>query len=72
VDIRKVLELKVAGKKKRGCPKHRWHDTMRKYLQSCSLNAEDAQDRVRWRSLIKLGLWQPPATGAGQSRDRCE
>jgi len=42
-----VHELKVAGKRNRGRPKHRWHDTIGKDLQSCSLNEEDAQDRVR-------------------------
>jgi len=69
-DIRGVHELKCAGKRNRGCPKHRWHDTIRKDLQFCSLNKEDVQDRVRWRSLIELDLRQPPATRTGQSRDR--
>jgi len=55
-DIRKVHEMKVAGKGNRGCPKHRWHDNIRKSLQSFFLNKEDAQDRVRLRSLISLGL----------------
>jgi len=69
-DIRRVHEIKVVGKRNWGRPKHRWHDTTRKDLQSCSLNEEDAQNRVRWRSLINLGLRQPPATRTGQSGDR--
>jgi len=31
--------------------KHRWKETIRRVLQSCSLNWEDASDRFRWRSL---------------------
>jgi len=46
-DIRRVHELKVAGERNQGCPKQRWHDTIRKDLQSSSLNGEDAQDKVR-------------------------
>jgi len=46
-DIRRVHELKVAGKRNRGRPKHRWHNTIRKDLKSCSLNEEDAQNKVR-------------------------
>lgn len=69
-DIRKVYELRVEGRRSRGRPKHRWKDTIKKDLQSCSLNEEDAQDRIRWRSLIELGLRQAPATRTGQSGDR--
>jgi len=60
--------MKVAGKRNRGRPKQRWHDTIRKNLQSCSLNEEDLQDRVRWRSLIELGLRQPPVTRTGEKK----
>jgi len=59
--------MKVAGKRNRG---HQSIDDIREDLQSCSLNEEEAQERVRWRSLIELSLRQPPATPTGQSRDR--
>jgi len=39
--------MKVTGKRNPGCPEHRWHNTIRKDLQSCSLNEENTQDRVR-------------------------
>ena len=68
-DIRRVHEMQVEGRRNRGCPKHRWKDKIRKDLQSCSLSEEDAQDRIRWRSLIELGLLQAPATRTGQSTD---
>jgi len=54
--------MKVKQKENQGCPKHRLQDTIKKDLQSCSLNEEDAQDRVRWRSVIELSLRQPPTT----------
>mgnify|MGYP001799925614 FL=1 len=51
--------------------KHRWKDTIKKDLQSCSLSEEDVQDRIKWRSLIELGLLQKaPATRTRQSGDR--
>ena len=69
-DIRRVHEMRVEGKRNQGRPKHRWKDTIKKDLQSCSLSEDDAQDRIRWRGLIELGLRQAPATHSGESRDR--
>jgi len=42
-------------------------DDIRKDLQSCSINEKD---RVRWRTLIDLGLWQSPTTRTGKIGDR--
>jgi len=50
-DIKRVQEMKVRGKRNRGRRKYRWQDTIRKDLQSCTLNEQDAQGMVRWRSL---------------------
>ena len=69
-DIRRVHEMRVEGKRNRGRPKHRWKDTIKKDLQSCSLSEEDAQDRIRCRGLIELGLRQAPTTRTGWSGDR--
>ena len=69
-DIKRVYNLKVRGKRKRGRPKHRWKDTIKKDMSLCNLQEGDADDRVRWRSLIELGLRQIPATRTGQSGDR--
>jgi len=43
-DIKRVHEMKVKGKRNPGHPKHRWHDTIRKNIQSCSLKEEEARD----------------------------
>ena len=69
-DINRVCEWRVEGGRNRGPLKHRWIYAIRKDLQSCSLSEEDAQDRIRWRSLVELGLRQAPATRTGQSGDR--
>ena len=70
VDIRRAYDMKIQGRRKRGRPKHRWSDTIKKDLHSCDLREEDAQHRSRWRGLIELGLRQAPATRTGQSGDR--
>ena len=68
VDIRRAYDMKIQGRRKRGRPKHRWSDTIRKDLHSCGLREEDAQHRSRGRGLIELGLRQAPATRTGQDR----
>ncbi|XP_046848167.1 uncharacterized protein LOC124441744 [Xenia sp. Carnegie-2017] len=70
VDIRRVYEMQMEGRRKRGRPKHRWKDTIRRDMQLCGVKEEDTQDRAAWRSLIELGLRQRPATRAGQSGER--
>jgi len=55
VDIKRVCEMRVEGKRKRGRPKRRWMDTINDDMKRCSLTREDTDDRVRWSSLIELG-----------------
>ena len=57
-DIRKVADLKVDGRRKRGRPKQRWRDTIQSDLKKYGLNRSDVDDRVRWHSLIELGSLQ--------------
>ena len=42
-----------AGEKKRGSPKRRWLDSIRNDLSERELSREDAQDRAKWRGLIR-------------------
>ena len=62
-------ERRRHSKKNWGRSKHRWKDTIRKDLHSCSLSEEDAQYRIKWKSLIELGLQQAPAYRQRQNRD---
>jgi len=56
--------MKVAG-----CPKYGWQDTIRKNPQSCSVNEEDAPDRVRLSSRIEL---EASGSHSLQEQDRAE
>ena len=62
-DIRKVADLKVDGRRKRGRPKQRWRDTIQSDLKKYGLNRSDVDDRERWHSLIEFGSLQ---------NERCE
>ena len=50
---KRVLGMEVPGKRRRGRPKRRWKDSIRNDLSERGLSEEDAQDRPRWRRLIR-------------------
>lgn len=52
---RKVLKMKLPGKRKRGRPKWRWMDNIKKDMEEVGLEEVDAQDRLRWRQSIRCG-----------------
>ena len=41
------------GKRRRGRPKRRWLDSTRNDLSERELSGEEAQDRVKWRRLVR-------------------
>ena len=49
---KKVLNLEVEGKRRRGRPKGRWMDVIRADMRELELEEEDALDRNLWRSAI--------------------
>ena len=67
-DIRKVADLNIGGRRKRGRPKQRWRDTIQSDLKKYGLNRSDIDNRIQWHSLIELGSLQndhPDRTTAG-------
>ena len=50
---KRVMGMEVPGKRRRGRPKRRWLDSIRNDLSERGLSEEDAQDRPRWRRLIR-------------------
>jgi hypothetical protein len=48
VDIMRVAEMKVLGKRKRGRPKQRWIDTIKSALMRIMGLHNDALNRERW------------------------
>ena len=50
---KRVMEMEVSGKRRRGSPKWRSLDSIRNDLSERVLSGEDAQDRVKRMSLIR-------------------
>ena len=47
------MRMEVPRKRRRGRPKRRWLDSIRNDLSERGLSREDAQDRAKWRLLIR-------------------
>ena len=47
------MVMEVPGKRRRGSPKRRWLDSIRNDLSERAVAGEDAQDRAKWRRLIR-------------------
>ena len=47
------MVMEVPGERRRGRPKRRWLDNIKNDLSERELPGEEAQDRVRWRRLIR-------------------
>jgi hypothetical protein len=54
----KVLEWEPEGTRRRGRPKERWIDGVRRNMTNHGLTEEDTRDRDRWRNLV-LGEGKP-------------
>ena len=50
---KRVMAMEVPGKRRRGRPKRRWLESIRNDLSKRELSGEDAQDRAKWRRLIR-------------------
>ena len=47
------MGMEVPGKRRRGIPKRRWLDSIRKDLSERGLSEEDAKYRPRWRRITR-------------------
>jgi hypothetical protein len=54
----KILEWEPEGTRRRGRPKERWEDGVRRSVTNHGLTEEDTRDRDRWRNLV-LGEGKP-------------
>ena len=52
---RRMLEMDLPGRRKRGRPKRRYMDVMKEDMIEIGVTEEDAEDRVRWRRMIRCG-----------------
>jgi hypothetical protein len=54
----KILEREPEGTRRRGRPKERWIDGVRRSMTNHGLREEDTRDRDRWRNIV-LGGGKP-------------
>ena len=47
------MAMEVPGNRKRGRPKRRWWDSIGNDLSERELSGEEAQDKLKWRRLIR-------------------
>ncbi|KAK2875054.1 hypothetical protein Q8A73_024333, partial [Channa argus] len=52
---RRMLRLELPGRRSRGRPKRRFMDVVREDMKLVGVREEDAEDRVRWRHMIRCG-----------------
>ncbi|KAL1450082.1 hypothetical protein WDU94_002536 [Cyamophila willieti] len=50
--IKNVWEGEIAGTRRRGRPKLRWKDQIKKDMEQINITEEEAQDRTLWRSKV--------------------
>jgi hypothetical protein len=55
----KISEWEPEGTRRRGRPKEKWIDGVRRSMTNHGLTEEDTRDRDRWRNLV-LGEGKPP------------
>ena len=59
VEIRKVFDLKIEGRRKRGRPVKRWIDVVEEDMKKRGVVQQDAGDREDWRRRVVKGLANP-------------
>ena len=62
MEIKKVLDLKIVGQRKRGRPVKRWIDVVEEDMKKRGVVQQDAEDREGWRRAVK-GLANPRLRG---------
>ena len=51
----RVLRMRLPGKRRRGRPKRRYMDAVKEDMEEVGAVEEDAEDRMRWKRLIRCG-----------------
>ena len=59
VEIKKVFDLKIEGRRKRGRPVKRWIDVVQEDMKKGGVVQQDAGDREGWRRRAVKGLANP-------------
>ena len=52
---RRMLRLELPGRRPRGRPKRRFMDVVKEDMKVVGVKEKEAEDRVRWRQMIRCG-----------------
>ena len=52
---RKMMEMELLGKRKRGRPKRRFLDVVKEDIEKVGVKETDIEDRKMWRMMIRCG-----------------
>ena len=52
---RRMLEMELPGKRRKGRPKRRYMDAVKEDMRAVGVTEEDAEDRGRWKQMIRCG-----------------
>ena len=52
---RRVMEMELPGKRRRGRPKRRFLDAVKEDMQEVGVKETDVEDRKMWRMMIRCG-----------------
>ena len=52
---RRMLEMELPGKRRKGRPKRRYMDAVREDMRAAGVTEEDAEDRGRWKQMTRCG-----------------
>ena len=52
---KRIMEMAVPGRRKRGRPRRRWMDLVRKDMERVEAREGDGVERVKWRLLSRCG-----------------
>ena len=62
-NVRRVLDIEVDGRKKKGRPKKTWMECVRRSMKTRGLKIEDSADRRRWRAAVRSDPANPGRPG---------
>ena len=57
--LRRIVNMEIPGRRRRGRPKTRWKDCVRRDMEEVGLQERDAMDRNRWKKVLKNHFSDP-------------
>jgi len=51
--VRRVMDMEVEGRRRRGRPKRRWRDCLEGHFREKAISGDEYTERGEWRRLVK-------------------